>query len=65
MTARLRGSAQYERAAVGLAIHIISSMIQTEGESKVKHEDEQQSKAEEKGSNPSYYPASSGGGGCS
>jgi hypothetical protein len=60
MTARLRGSAQYERAAVAAAIHVISSMIQTEGKGRVKHEYEQQSKAEEKDSNPSYYPASSG-----
>jgi hypothetical protein len=56
MTARLRGSAQYERAAVTATIHVISGLIHIEGEGKVKHEDESQSKAEETSSSPSYYP---------
>jgi len=56
-TARLRGIAQYERAAVAATIHVISGMIQNDSGGKVKHEDE--SKTEQTGSNPSYYPASS------
>lgn len=58
MTARLRGSAQYERAAVGLAVYIISSMVQTDHEGSIKHESEQRSKGDGSDHSPRFYPSS-------
>ena len=58
MTARLRGSAQYERAAIGLAVHVIRSMLNEDVEGNVKHEYEQKEKAAEGSQSPRFYPSS-------
>lgn len=59
MTARLRGCVQYERAAIGLAIHIITSAIPPADEDQVKHEDEQKSDGANSTKTQSGYPTTS------
>jgi len=58
MTARLRGSAQYEKAAVRLAVHIIGGLMTSEVEGGIRHEDEEELRSYGQMKSPGYYPAS-------
>jgi hypothetical protein len=61
MTARLRGCAQYEKAAGRLAVHWIQGLGYNREEDWVDHEDEGETRPNGRSLKPGFYPVSAEG----